>query len=229
MMRDLIIFGAGGHGRDILQAVRAINSVNSAWHCIGFAVDPGFPAPDKLHDLPVIVGIDALLAYGELDVAVAVGDPAGRERIVDRLGSLETIGFPTLIHPRACIGDRVYLGVGTIVLAGAIITTDVEVGAHTHVNVSSTISHDTRIGTFSTLSPSVNIAGRVTIGARVQIGAGASIIPGVEVGDDSVIGAGAAVIHSIPAGVTAVGVPARVLGPPERRAKSALTTHRITK
>jgi sugar O-acyltransferase (sialic acid O-acetyltransferase NeuD family) len=220
-MRDLVIFGAGGHGRDALQAVRAINSVSSAWHCIGFVVDPGFPAPDKLHDLPVIVGVDALLAYRDLDVVVAVGDPAGRQRIVEKLRLFETIGFPSLIHPRAWIGDRVDLGVGTIVLAGAIITTDVELGAHTHINVSSTISHDTRIGAFSTLSPGVNIAGRVTIGARVQIGTGASIIPGVEVGDDCVIGAGAAVVHSIPAGVTAVGVPARALGPhelaPDRR------------
>jgi sugar O-acyltransferase (sialic acid O-acetyltransferase NeuD family) len=210
-MRDLIIFGAGGHGREILQVVRDINSVNSVWRCIGFVIDPGFPAPAKLHDLPVVVGVDALTAYGDIDVVVAVGNPAGRQRVVDRLGSLETIGFPSLIHPRAWIGERVDLGVGTIVLAGAMITTDVEVGAHTHVNVSSTISHDTRIGAFSTLSPGVNIAGRVTIGARVQIGTGASIIPDVQVGDDCVIGAGAAVIHSMPAGVTAVGVPARVL------------------
>lgn len=214
-MRDLVIFGAGGHGRDVLQAVHAINSVNSAWRCIGFVVDPGFPAPDKLHDLPVIVGVDALLAYRDLDVVVAVGDPIGRQRIVERLRSFKNIGFPSLIHPRAWIGDRVDLGVGTVVLAGAMITTDVELGAHTHVNVSATISHDTRIGAFSTLSPGVNIAGRVTIGTRVEIGTGASIIPGVEVGDDCVIGSGAAVIDAIPAGVTAVGVPARVLGPRE--------------
>jgi sugar O-acyltransferase (sialic acid O-acetyltransferase NeuD family) len=214
-MRDLIIFGAGGHGRDILQAVRAVNSVKSTWRCIGFVVDPGFPTPAKLHDLPVIVGLDALPAYSDLDVVVAVGDPAARQRIVDRLGSLKAIRFPSVVHPRAWIGDRVDLGVGTIVLAGAMITTDVNLGAHTHVNVSSSISHDTRIGAYCTLSPGVNIAGRVTIGARVQIGTGASIISGVEIGDDSVIGAGAAVIHAIPAAVIAVGVPARVHGPRE--------------
>jgi sugar O-acyltransferase (sialic acid O-acetyltransferase NeuD family) len=212
-MRDLVIFGAGGHGRDILEAVRAINAVNVAWRCIGFVVDPGYPAPETLHDLPVLVGVDALRAYHELDVVVAVGDPAGRQRIVDRLGTSETIRFPSLVHPRAWIGNRVDLGVGTIVLAGAMITTDVELGAYSHVNVSSSISHDSRIGAFCTLGPGVNIAGRVKIGARVQIGTGASIIPGIEIGDDCVIGAGAVVIHSIPTAVTAVGVPARVLGP----------------
>ena len=211
-MRDLVIYGAGGHSRDVLEAVGAINSVISAWRCIGIVVDPEFPTPPKVHDLPVMVGADALRAYDELDVVVAVGDPAGRQRIVDRLGSLPNIQFPSVVHPKAWIGNRVVLGIGTIVLAGVVITTDVELGAHTHVNVLSSVSHDTRIGSFCTLGPGVNIAGRVKIGDRVQIGTGASIIPCVEIGDDCVIGAGAAVIHSIPAAVTAVGVPARVRG-----------------
>jgi acetyltransferase EpsM len=163
-----------------------------------------------------MVGVNSLRAYGDIDVVVAVGDPAGRQGIVERLESLHTIGFPILIHPQAWIGDRVKLGAGAVVFAGAMITTDVEFDAHVHVNLSSTISHDARIGRFSTLSPGVNIAGRVTIGARVHIGTAASIIPGVEVGDDCVIGAGAAVIRSLPSGVTAVGVPARIVDRRER-------------
>jgi sugar O-acyltransferase (sialic acid O-acetyltransferase NeuD family) len=210
-MRDLVIFGVGGHAREVLQTVRAINSVSSTWRCIGFVVDPEYSAPQTLCDLPVRVGIEALRGCADLDVVVAVGDPAGRQQIVERLGSFGMAGFARLIHPRAWIGEGVNLGVGTVVFAGTMITTDVELGAHVHVNLSSTISHDTRIGPFSTLSPGVNIAGGVTIGARVQIGTGASIIPRVEVGDDCVIGAGAVVIRSIPAGVTAAGVPARVL------------------
>jgi len=37
------------------------------------------------------------------------------------------------------------------------------------------------------------------------------VCPGVTIGDDSVIGAGAVVTHDVPAGVVAVGVPARVV------------------
>lgn len=47
------------------------------------------------------------------------------------------------------------------------------------------------------------------IGDNVFIGAGARVLGGIDVGDNAVIGANAVVIHDVPAGVTAVGVPAR--------------------
>ena len=50
-----------------------------------------------------------------------------------------------------------------------------------------------------------------TIGARVDIGCGACILGNVHVGDDAKIGANAVVIADIPAGATAVGIPARVV------------------
>jgi maltose O-acetyltransferase len=52
----------------------------------------------------------------------------------------------------------------------------------------------------------------ITIGRNVWIGGGAIILPGVTIGDDAVIGAGSVVTRDVPAGATAVGNPARVLG-----------------
>ncbi|MGH7621349.1 MAG: serine O-acetyltransferase [Gemmatimonadaceae bacterium] len=49
------------------------------------------------------------------------------------------------------------------------------------------------------------------IGDDVFIGAGARILGGIRVGDGARIGANAVVIDDVPAGATAVGVPARVL------------------
>lgn len=51
----------------------------------------------------------------------------------------------------------------------------------------------------------------IEVGAGVWVGAGAKILDGVSLGDRSVIGAGAVVRADVPAGATAVGVPARVL------------------
>jgi serine O-acetyltransferase len=50
-----------------------------------------------------------------------------------------------------------------------------------------------------------------TIGNRVDIGCGVCILGAITVGDDCLIGANAVVINDLPAGSTAVGIPARVI------------------
>jgi len=50
----------------------------------------------------------------------------------------------------------------------------------------------------------------ITIGDNVWLGGGAIVCPGVTIGDDTVVGAGAVVTQDLPAGVLALGVPARV-------------------
>lgn len=53
-----------------------------------------------------------------------------------------------------------------------------------------------------------------TIGDRAFIGIGSRVLGGVTIGEGSVIGANAVVLTDVPAGRTAVGIPARVLGSP---------------
>jgi maltose O-acetyltransferase len=54
-------------------------------------------------------------------------------------------------------------------------------------------------------------AAPITIGDNVWLGGGAIVLPGVTIGEDSVVGAGAVVTKDVPAGVVAVGNPARVI------------------
>jgi maltose O-acetyltransferase len=51
----------------------------------------------------------------------------------------------------------------------------------------------------------------ITIGHNVWLGSAVVVCPGVTIGDDTVVGAGAVVTHDLPAGVVALGVPARVV------------------
>ena len=55
------------------------------------------------------------------------------------------------------------------------------------------------------------------LGARVDVGAGAKILGRVRVGDRVQIGANAVVLDDLPPGVTAVGVPARIVSVEGRR------------
>lgn len=49
------------------------------------------------------------------------------------------------------------------------------------------------------------------LGERVDVGAGAKILGNLETGNDAVIGANAVVLLDIPAGATAVGIPAKIM------------------
>ena len=51
----------------------------------------------------------------------------------------------------------------------------------------------------------------IVVGDNVWLGGGAILCPGVTIGDDTVVGAGAVVTRDLPAGVLAVGTPARIL------------------
>ena len=55
------------------------------------------------------------------------------------------------------------------------------------------------------------MTGRVQVADRVFMGSRVSVIPGRKVGARAVLGAGAVVIADVPAGVTVVGNPARIL------------------
>lgn len=60
--------------------------------------------------------------------------------------------------------------------------------------------------------------GAPVIGDRVEIGAGAKILGSIRIGNGALIGANAVVVCDVPAGTTAVGIPARIL-PSRHRAE----------
>ena len=66
-----------------------------------------------------------------------------------------------------------------------------------------------------TIGTGGRMLGAPRIGGHVDIGAGAGILGGVSIGEHAKIGANAIVLCDVPAGATAVGVPARVVSKPE--------------
>ena len=74
-----------------------------------------------------------------------------------------------------------------------------------------------KIGPNCMIFQQVTIVGGVTIGGHVDIGAGAKIVRPVTIGDHAKIGANAVVLCDVPAGATAVGIPAQIIPPKSQR------------
>lgn len=211
-MRRLAIIGTGGHGREALDIVHALNAVAPTYEVIGFLDDnrePGSVAHP--HQVPVLGPVELAVSL-DAAIVVAVGQPAARRRIVENLGDFESV---SLVHPHASIGSHVAYGDGLIMAAGARVTHAVRIGDHVHLNVDSSISHDCDLGSFITITPGARLSGAVSVGSGVWMGINSSAIQGVTISEDVTVGAGAAVISDLPPGCTAVGVPAEPL--PETR------------
>jgi acetyltransferase EpsM len=208
----VLVFGAGGLGKEILQMLRDIAASGRSAECVAFGVDPGVEAPDAVHGVPVRRDAEAMLrADATLHVVVALGNPAAREAIAERLAAEADARFATLVHPAAWLGNTVEIGEGSMVFGFSSATSDVHIGRHVLVNPGCNIAHDCVLGDFVTLAPAVALAGGVRVEHGAELGIGARVAPRLGIGRASMVGAGAVVIGDVAAGATVAGVPAREL------------------
>jgi sugar O-acyltransferase (sialic acid O-acetyltransferase NeuD family) len=209
-MKDLIIFGASGFGREVAWAVERLNKVTPTWNLLGFMDDADDIQGTEINGYKVLGKTADVSNYPDAYYVVAVGASRTREKIVSNMKTVNpSIKFGTVIDPSVEMSDLVTIGEGTIICAHTIITVNIEIGSHVIINLDCTVGHDAVLQDFDTLYPSVNVSGITNIGHAVELGTGMQIIQGKTVGDYSIVGAGAVVVKDIPAKCTAVGSPAK--------------------
>lgn len=212
--REVVILGAGGFGREVLDLVRDANRESARWRFMGF-VDPEQPPEGLLERIDARwLGDDGTFLANPTAThyIAALGEPSLRKPVVQKYEGTGMIPAP-LYHPTAIIGTDTTLGLGTIVGSYASLTTNIRVGKHVHIDRSVTIGHDCTIGDYVTLHPGVTISGGVTIGDSAVVGTNSCVLPGCTVGAGATIGAGAVVISDVPENRTFAGVPAQDLHP----------------
>jgi sugar O-acyltransferase (sialic acid O-acetyltransferase NeuD family) len=206
---QVIIVGAGGHGREVAHVLRARRTAGLATPVLlGFADDGDADAALLRAFGPLLGGtVAAVSEHPGVAVLGGVGDGRVRRRLVD--------GFPApaaVVHPWADVGGDVTLGAGTVICSHASLTTNITTGRHVHVSRGAAIGHDAVLGDYVSVMPLAAVSGGVRLDPGAFVGTGSVIRQGVHVGADAVVGMGAVVLEDVPAGVTVVGNPARSRG-----------------
>ena len=211
MATPLVIIGAGGHGREVLDVVEACIADGAPYEFVGF-VDDGEPDVALLaaRGVELLGTVDDLPGLGNVAVLLGLGVPVVRREVAHHLGTVP-VEPPALVHPLASIGSRCTLGPGTIVAAGARLTTNITTGAHCYVGPNATVGHDCVLRSFATIYPGAVVSGNVRVGEAATVGAGAAVRQDLTLGSACVVGLGAAVVRNVPDEATVVGSPAKRL------------------
>jgi len=206
MKKRLLIYGAGGLGKEVLALVNSTDS----FEVIGF-IDDGIKRDSSIKGIKVLGGREVLDSLDtSTDLVIALGDPVSKSKVLTGIKNSH-INFPILRHPSVILQDpsAIEVGSGSIFCAGTILTTDIKIGSHVLINLNCTIGHGVTIGNNSSLMPGVNVAGEVSIGPSVLIGSGVNILNRVSIGANCIVGMGSVVIRDVAPDMTIAGVPAK--------------------
>ena len=206
-MTDLLyIWGAGGHGKVVLDTARNTGRFGT----IVFLDDDSARAGVGFCNCPLIGGPEKLNCFAGNSLIVAIGDNRARSRC---FGSALECGLllTALVHTTAVVAPSASIGRGTVVMPGVIVNAGAVIGENCIINSGAIIEHDCRIEAHAHLSPGVVLGGGVSVGQFAHVGIGAVVLPGALVGEESVVGAGAVVLREVSPRSTVVGVPAKAL------------------
>ena len=204
---DVIILGAGGHGRVVLDIV-----LQGQQHKpIGFLDNNELLHGRRVDGLPVLGGLERLTdlkARGISGAIIAVGDNGVRRALADHVEQ-RRFELISAIHPSAQLASSVSLGKGAVVAAGALVCAHCQIGDYCILNTGCIIDHESMIGTSAHICPGVRLAGHVTVESGVFVGIGATVVQNIRIGFEAVVGAGAVVTKDVDPMTIVVGVPAR--------------------
>lgn len=205
MSLPIIIIGAGGHAKVVIEALRqARKNVVGVVDTDGAKHGKDVLGVKLLGDESMVLGLDP----GDIQLANGLGPIEQRRAIFERFGDKE-FRFVTVRHPSAVIADSAIVGEGAQIMAGAVVQPDAALGDNVLVNTGASVDHDCDIGHHAHVAPGATLAGGVRVGDGSLIGAGATILEKVRIGAACIVGAGAAVVGDVADGTTVVGVPAR--------------------
>ena len=209
-MKTLYLCGVG-NAEGIRLAIRVQEATQRWDRILLLDDDPAKHGQERL-GLPVVGGFDCLAeADPAADEAVnlVTRTCAGRARARERIASFG-IPFASLIapgldllgvelaeevtaYPMSSLGAEARLEPGAVVLVGAL------------------VGHGAHIGAGSIIAPLAVINARVVLGKGAYVGSNATILPDLKIGDGATIAANSVVFSDVPAGATAIGVPANIL------------------
>ena len=209
------VYGAGGFGQQVLTFLKT-QFVDEDINNIKFYYIDDNSQYKSINGDMVLAYTDFLnLKADKKFVNITIANSIVREKIAQTLIKSKIKIF-SIISPQSLLLSQLNGNDALILSPFSVISCNVRIGKFCHIGFHSSISHDCILGDYVTIATGVRCNGNVHIEDHAYIGSGAVIKQGtldqpLVIGKGAVIGMGAVVTKSVPAGVTVVGNPARIL------------------
>ena len=161
---NLLIIGAGGHGRVVKEVAEATQQYEN----ISFVDDRDETAIAKTDDLEK-------LFREENHAFVGIGNNELRSQLLRRL---KEIGYsiPTLIHPKAYVSPSAQIGRGSVVTPGVIVNSNAVIGEGCILSAGAIVEHDASIGAYAHINTGAICKAGSKVDACTKIDAGQIVL-----------------------------------------------------
>jgi sugar O-acyltransferase (sialic acid O-acetyltransferase NeuD family) len=206
-MPELVIYGSGGMGREVAEAV-LVAAAQGPLRLVGFLDDSPELQDTEVLGFPVLGSAEWIIHHQDVQCVLGLGHPWSRYTVVQKIRELGGT-WATVVHPGARVSPSAQVGEGSVVFDGCIVSSGAHLGRFNYLNYHTVVSHDARLDDFACIMSQAALSGNVRVGEGAFVGAGVTAGQGVSIGEWSLVGAGAVVADDIPPLCVAVGVPAR--------------------
>lgn len=211
-MRDILIYGFGGFGREIASIICAINSGTKNWNILGF-IDDGVPVGTHNKFGDVLGDLSFLNSYEKsVAVVMAIASPQVLEYLVQNITN-PYVSFPNIVAPTVLFFDEESFscGRGNVICHNCRISCDVKIGDFNLLNGVVSLGHDVNIGDYNVLQPETRISGDTNIGNVNFFGVRSLVLQGLIIGNYTRIGTGSVIMQKTKDGFLYFGNPAKIL------------------
>lgn len=209
-MKQLIIIGARGWGREVYASFKETEDVKSGKITIKGFLDSKADAFENLRGKypPILCSPEDYEIQSDDIFFVAMGNPKWRKHYAEMF-ELKGAHFYTYISPDAFVNQTALIGEGSYVARWCAVSDNVKLGKHTLVHPYTCIGHDAEVHDYGTLLTGVFMGGGAIVGEESQMSPKSMIIPHKKIGRNVMVGAGSVVIRNVKDDTSVHGNPAK--------------------
>lgn len=203
-MEKLIIIGAGGYAKSV------IDSIDYSKYKVSGFIDE---VSNKKQHLGInIIGksLSDINNKEQYVYFIAIGDNSNRKKWYDRIKE-EKLRLINVIDKNAIISSRATIGTGCFFGKLAVVNSNAIIGDNVIINTRALVEHGCNIENHANISTNTVVNGDVKVGEGSFVGSSSVTIGQLNIGEWSTIGAGSVVIRNVLENTTVVGIPARVV------------------